>query len=136
MPPARSAKPLVSALIALAVVLAFILPFLSYDYLKGPITPFDPVQAGAIRYGVIGACLLVWLGIQLFWKAPTESTKLGLAASATIFWLSLALFFGFNNNANSSKGSGYEGAVAFFTLMGGLGIVLIWTRFLSDDITY
>lgn len=130
----RSAKPLVSSLVALAFVLSFVLPFLSYDYLKGPITPFDPVQAGAIRYGVIGACLLGWLGIQLFWKAPVESTKLGLAASATIFWLSLALFFGFKNPNFSDEG--YRGAAAFFTLMGGLGIVLIWTRFLSDDITY
>jgi hypothetical protein len=134
MPPARSAKPLVSSLVALAVVLAFVLPFLSYAYLAGPITPFDPVQAGAIRYGAIGTGLLFWLGIQLFWKAPVESTKLGLAASATIFWLSVALFFGFKDPHFTDEG--YRGAVAFFTLMGGLGIVLIWTRFLSDDITY
>ncbi|MGH2485351.1 MAG: hypothetical protein ACRDHE_04990 [Ktedonobacterales bacterium] len=136
MPPARSAKPLVSALIALAFVLAFVMPFLSYAYLAGPITPFDKVQAGAIRYGLIGACLLVWLGIQLFWHAPVESTKLGLAASATIFWLSLALFFAFNSEAGNSNGGGYDGAVAFFTLMGGLGIVLLWTRLLSDEISY
>ncbi|HKV83746.1 MAG TPA: hypothetical protein VJN88_04270 [Ktedonobacterales bacterium] len=134
MPPARSAKPLVSALVALAFVLAFVMPFLSYAYLAGPITPFDKVQAGAIRYGLIGACLLVWLGIQLFWHAPVESTKLSLAASATIFWLSLALFFGFKD-ANFTD-EGYRGAAAFFTLMGGLGIVLIWTRFLSDEISY
>src|SRR5215831_16948966 len=44
----RSAKPLVSSLLALLVVLSFVLPFLSYEYLAGPLTPFDPVQAGAI----------------------------------------------------------------------------------------
>lgn len=134
MTPARSAKPLVSSLVALAFVLCFVLPFLSYDYLKGPETPFDPVQAGAIRYGIIGFFFLLWLGLQLFWKAPTEATKLSLTASATIFWLSLTLFFGFKDVNFTSEG--YRGAVAFFALMGGLGIVLLWTRFLADDITY
>lgn len=133
MTPTRSAKPLVSSLLALLVVLSFVVPFLSYDYLAGPITPFDPVQAGAIRFGVIGFFLLLWLGIQLFWKAPVESTKLGLATSATIIWLALVLFFGFKD---PSVDEGYRGAIAFFTLMGGLGIVLMWTRFLADDITF
>jgi len=134
MTPSRSAKPLVSALLALAVVLSFVVPFLSYDFLAGPITPFDPVQAGAIRYGAIGLLLIVWLGIQLFWKAPAEATKLGLAISGTIFWLSIALFFGFQNTNFTSEG--YRGAVAFFTLVGGLGVVLAWVRFLSDEITF
>ncbi len=129
MMPARSAKPLVSALVALLFVLSFVLPFLQLKYLAGPTTPFDVVQAGSIRYGVIAAIGLIWLGMQLFWKAPTEATKLGLAASATIFWLSLALFFNFHN-------PGYGGAVAFFTLMGGLGVVLLWTRFLADEISF
>jgi hypothetical protein len=130
----RSAKPLVSSLVALAFVLSFVLPFLSYDYLKGPDTPFDPVQAGAIRYGVVGFFFILWLGIQLFWKAPTEATKLGLAASATIFWLSLIFFFGFKDPNFADEG--YRGAAAFFALMGGLGIVLLWTRFLADDVTF
>jgi uncharacterized membrane protein len=129
----RSAKPLVSALLALCFVVSFVLPFLQYDYLKGPLTPFDPVQAGAIRYGVIAFFFLLWLGVQLFWKAPSETTKLGLAVSATIFWLSLALFYGFDKV--TPEGASFGGAVAFFTLMGGLGIVLIWTRFFADDIS-
>ena len=129
MKSARSPKPLVSTLVALLFVLAFVLPFFQYDYLAGPATPFDQVQAGSIRYGVILALALVWLGIQLFWKAPTEATKLGLAASATIVWLAMTLFFNF-------KDPQYGGPVAFFALMGGLGIVLLWTRFLADDISF
>ncbi len=113
----RSAKPLVSSLVALAFVLSFVLPFLS-----------------AIRYGVVGFFFILWLGIQLFWKAPTEATKLGLAASATIFWLSLIFFFGFKDPNFANEG--YRGAAAFFALMGGLGIVLLWTRFLADDVTF
>jgi hypothetical protein len=129
MPPSRTAKPLVSSLLALLFVLAFVVPFLQYDYLAGPLTPFDQVQAGSIRYGVILALGLIWLGVNLFWKAPVEATKLGLAASATIVWLAIALFFGFHDPQ-------YGGPVAFFTLMGGLGIVLIWTRFFSDEISF
>lgn len=125
----RSPKPLVSSLLAILFVLSFVLPFLQFQYLAGPDTPFDVVQAGSIRWGIIGMLFLVWLGIQLFWKAPAEATKLGLAASATIFWLSLTLFFEFHNPE-------FGGPVAFFALMGGLGIVLLWTRFLADDISY
>lgn len=128
MPSSRTAKPLVSALLALLFVLAFVVPFLQYDYLAGPATPFDPVQAGSIRYGVILALALIWLGVQLFWKASTTATKLGLAVSATVIWLAIALFFGFHDPQ-------YGGPVAFFTLMGGLAIVLIWTHFLADEIT-
>ncbi|HEU5439469.1 MAG TPA: hypothetical protein VFU88_09275 [Ktedonobacterales bacterium] len=129
MPSSRTAKPLVSSVLALLFVLAFVAPFLQYDYLAGPETPFDPVQAGSIRYGVILAFALLWLGVQLFWKAPTEATKLGMTLSATIAWLALALFFGFHDPQ-------YGGPVAFFTLMGSLGIVLLWTRFLADEITF
>lgn len=136
MKPARSAKPLVSSLLALCVVLAFVMPFVQYDLLAGPLTPFDPVQSGAIRYGLIGLLLIAWLGVQLFWQAPVEATKLGLAASATILWLSLVLFYGFNPPLGNFDATNYQGAVAFFALMGGLGIVLMWTRFFADDINF
>jgi hypothetical protein len=125
----RSPKPLVSALLALLFVLAFVAPFLSVDYLAGPTTPFDVVQAGAIHWGVIIAVGLIWLGAQLFWEAPVEATKLGMAISATIVWLSLSLFFNFQNVT-------YGGPVAFFALMGGLAVVLLWTRFLADEISF
>jgi len=122
---------MVSTLLALLFVLAFVLPFLQFDYLAGPITPFDQVQAGAIRWGIILALGLIWFGVQLFWKTSAEATKLGLAASATIVWLSITLLFGFKDPALDE---GQRGAVAFFTLMGGLGITLIWLRFLGDEV--
>ncbi len=123
----RGAKPLVSVLLSLLFVLAFVVPFLQYNFLAGPLTPFDKVQAGSIRFGLIFGFGLLWLGVQLFWNAPAEATKLGMAASATIVWLSLTFFFNFTVE-------GFGGAVAFFVLMGGLGVTLLWTRFLADEI--
>jgi len=87
------------------------------------------VQAGALHWGFVIFFGLLWLGAQLFWDAPVEATKLGMAISATIVWLSLTLFFNFGNPI-------YGGPVAFFALMGGLGVVLLWTRFLADEITF
>ncbi|HUY76609.1 MAG TPA: hypothetical protein VMV29_07540 [Ktedonobacterales bacterium] len=127
--PNRTAKPLVSALLSLLFVLALTLPFLSTDSIAGPTTPFDVVQAGSIHWGIVLAFALLWLGVQFFWQAPAEATKLGMAASATIVWLSLTLFFNF-------KDLQFGGPVAFFALMGGLGVVLLWTRFLADEITF
>lgn len=126
---ARAAKPLVSALLALLLVLAFVLPFLQFGFLAGPATPWDPVQAGSIRWGVILAVGLIWLGVQLFWKAPVAATKLGMAISATIIWLALTFFFNFEIE-------GFGGAAAFFALMGGLAITLMWTYFLADEISF
>jgi len=135
MTPVRSSKPLVSAALALLLVLAFVLPFLQIDALglKNPNTPWDDAHAGAIHYGIIIAVAAIWLGVQLFWKTTTTATKLGLAASATIFWLAIALMFGFRSD---SIDEGVRGAVAFFTLMGGLGVTLVWTHFLADDISF
>ena len=126
----RIGKPLTSAGLSIALVLALVLPGLSVDYLKGPATPFDPVQAGSIHYGIVAAILLAWLGIQLFWRTPVENTKLSMVVSSTILWLSLAIFFNFNGNPE------WGGPIAFFTLVGGLGVTLAWTRFLADDIAF
>jgi hypothetical protein len=125
----RSAKPLVSGLLALLFVVAFVVPYLSVEYLAGPNTPWDILQAGAIHWSIVIGLGIIWLGVQLFWSAPTEATKLGMAISATIVWLSLTLFFDFHNPI-------YGGPVAFFALTGGLGVVLLWTRFLADEITF
>ncbi len=127
----RGAKPLVSIFLSLLLVLAFVLPFFQYNFLAGPLTPFDKVQAGSIRYGIILAIALVWLGVQLFWKAPSEATKLGMAASSTIVWLALVFFFNFTEET-----VGFGGAMAFFVLMGGLAVTLMWTRFLADEINF
>jgi hypothetical protein len=134
----RNPKPLISTLLSLLFVVAVVAPFLQLDFLgmKNPDTPFDDVQAGAIHWGIVGVIALLWFGIQLFWRAPVEATKLGMVASATVVWLSLVLFYHFNPPGGDFEKVGAGGAVAFFALVGGLGLVLVWTRFLSDELTY
>lgn len=122
MPTTRSAKPLVSSLLALLFVVSFVVPFYTT-------TSSNALQAGVIHWGVVIGLFIIWLGAQLFWEAPVEATKLGMAISATIVWLSLTLFFNFSDPT-------YGGPVAFFALTGGLGVVLLWTRFLADEITF
>jgi len=126
----RIGKTLVGSALALLLVLALTLPWVSTEFLAGPLTPFDIVQAGSIHWGIVAAIFLLWLGVQLFWPANTETTKLSLAVSATILWISLAIFFNFRGQPD------WGGPIAFFTLMGGLGVTLIWTRFLADDINF
>ncbi|HEY7983629.1 MAG TPA: hypothetical protein VID73_05640 [Ktedonobacterales bacterium] len=126
----RAGKTLISAVLALLLVLSLVLPVFSTEFLAGPSTPWDIVQAGAIHWAIVGGVFIVWLGVQLFWTATPETSKLSLAASATILWLSLALFFNFRGSEQ------FGGPVAFFTLVGGLGVTVMWTRFLADDITF
>jgi hypothetical protein len=126
----RAGKTLISAALALLLVLTLVLPVFSTEYLAGKDTPWDVIQAGAIHWLIVGGVFIVWLGVQLFWTASPETTKLSLAASATILWLSLALFFNFRGSEE------FGGPVAFFTLVGGLGVTVMWTRFLADDITF
>src|SRR5690242_4314308 len=95
-PSLRNPKPLISTLLTLLIVFALTAPFLSTEFFAGPSTPFDIIQAGFFHWGIVVALSLLWLGIQLFWPAPAEATKLGMAASATVAWLSLTLFFHFN----------------------------------------
>lgn len=135
-PGLRNPKPLISVLLSLLFVFALTVPFLSTDFLAGPATPFDVIQAGTIHWVIVAAIALLWFGLQLFWRAPAEATKLGMVASATVVWLSLVLFFQFNPPGGNFDEAGPGGAVAFFALVGGLAIVLAWTRFLADDITY
>ncbi|HEX9056622.1 MAG TPA: hypothetical protein VF818_03740 [Ktedonobacterales bacterium] len=130
MQPFRVGKTLTSAALSILLVLAFVLPGLSTEYLAGKDTPFDVVQAGSIHWGIVAAVFVIWLGVQLFWPAGPEQTKLSMVVSATILWVALAIFFNFLSNAE------FGGPVAFFTLVGGLGVVLAWTRFLADDITF
>ncbi|HEV2235839.1 MAG TPA: hypothetical protein VGR57_04175 [Ktedonobacterales bacterium] len=126
----RAGKTLISAVLALLLVLSLVLPVFSTEFLAGKDTPWDIVQAGAIHWAIVGGVFIVWLGVQLFWNATPETSKLSLAASATILWLSLALFFNFRGSEQ------FGGPVAFFTLVGGLGVTVMWTRFLADDITF
>jgi hypothetical protein len=77
--------------------------------------------------GVIG--LLVIVFYNLLMNATAETKKLNATATLTIIWLSLILFYPFKdpNNTNS-------GAVAFFAMLGGLAVVVLWVRFFSDEL--
>jgi hypothetical protein len=76
---------------------------------------------------VIG--LLVIVFYNLLMNATAETKKLNATATLTIIWLSLILFYPFKdpNNTNS-------GAVAFFAMLGGLAVVVLWVRFFSDEL--
>ena len=57
---------------------------------------------------------------------PTARVGKTLTSAA----LSLAIFFNYNEQPV------WGGPVAFFMLMGGLGVTLLWVRFLADDISF
>ena len=84
-------------------------------------TPLKPIIE------VIG--LLVIVFYHIFNKAHPETNKLSLTSIMTLCWLALIIFYNFKdvNNPNT-------GAVGFFTLIGGLGICVLWVRFFSDEI--
>jgi tryptophan-rich sensory protein len=77
--------------------------------------------------GLIGFLVVVFY--LLLMTATSETKKLTGTAILTIIWLSLILFYPFKdpNNTNS-------GAVAFFAMIGGLTIVVLWVRFFSDEL--
>ena len=119
-------KPMISTLIALILLgcFAFIDPgpsgFLqSYFY-------FDTPGATAVKFTAIIFVGIVWLLVQIFMPAPTDASHLSLAVSGSILWLGLTLFYHFADPA-------YGGTVAFFALVGGLEVVVIWTRYLADE---
>ncbi len=125
-------KPVASVLVTLLWVIGFVvIPSASVHI------PDDPVNY-AISFNfkwiwLIGFAV-IWLMFQLFWRSSSETTKLSLGVSYTLLWLALALFFNFKGPFNTVTAEGAAGTVAFFTLAGGLGVVLIWTRFFADDI--
>lgn len=77
--------------------------------------------------GLLGFLVVVFYNILMV--ANAETKKLTGTAVLTIIWLSLILFYPFKdpNNTNS-------GAVAFFAMLGGLTIVVLWVRFFSDEL--
>lgn len=77
--------------------------------------------------GLIG--LLIVVGYNIFINAHHETKKLIATVTLTITWLSLIVFYPFKDKANTAAG-----AVGFFTLLGGLAVVVLWVRFFSDDI--
>ena len=76
--------------------------------------------------GVIGLLVVVFYHILI--DASPETKKLSLTATLTIIWLSLIIFYPFKDPSNTAGG-----AIGFFTLIGGLGIVVLWVHFFSDE---
>jgi hypothetical protein len=116
---------LILALLWICVFL-FVKPTLVIDFGAG--IPYISLQLSLIVLG-----LLVLFFFHLLYPSNTETTKLSWTAVFTISWLALMFFYPFNG-LNVSQGEGPQGAVAFFALVGGLGVCLLWIRFFSDEI--
>lgn len=119
-------KPFTSAIVTLFWLGAFVFINTSSTGFLQKYFYFDANSASAVKWSIILIIGLVWFLLQLFVAAPAESTRLSLALSLSILWLGLILFYKFSDPA-------YGGPVAFFALVGGLAVVVIWTRYLSDE---
>lgn len=82
---------------------------------------------------VIALGLLIIFFYHQLYPSNAETTKLSWLVVGTIAWLALIIFYPFKDTAHD--GLGAAGAVAFFTLVGGLGVSLMWVRFFADEIT-
>lgn len=83
-----------------------------------------------LKFVVALVGLLVIALYHIFDRPNAETTKLSLTTALTIIWLSLIIFFPFKDPNNQE----YSGAVAFFTLIGGLAVSVFWVRFFADEI--
>jgi hypothetical protein len=120
----QPAKPLISAIITLVWLACFVFIDINGSFFQ--YFNYSYGDANALKWGIIAAVGIIWLLFQIFFDAPSEASRLSLAVSGSILWLGLILFYHFADPA-------YGGVVAFFTLVGGLGIVIIWTRYLADE---
>jgi len=73
--------------------------------------------------------LLIIVFYHIFNRAHPETNKLSLTAILTLCWLGLIIFYNFKDKANPNAG-----AIAFFALIGGLAVCVLWVRFFSDEI--
>jgi hypothetical protein len=119
-------KPIISSVITLVWLGCFVFIDTSSNGYLHQFWNYDEAGANAFKWWVIAVVGIIWLGVQIFLDAPPESSRLSLAISGTIMWLGLILFYHFADPA-------FGGAVAFFALIGGLAVVIIWTRYLADD---
>jgi len=78
--------------------------------------------------------LLVIVFYHIFDRPSPQTTKLSLTTDLTMVWLALILFFPFNPPPGVNATTYPGGAVGFFTLLGGLGICVLWVHFLADEI--
>ena len=107
----------------------FIKPTLEIQFGNGQ----DGLNAN-FRFVVIMLGLLVIVLYHIFDRPNPETTKLSLTTAITLTWLALIVFFPFKDLARDVNTEGFSGAVAFFTLIGGLGVCVLWIRFFADEI--
>lgn len=81
------------------------------------------------KFTVILIVLLIIIFYHIYYPSSTETTKLSLTTVLTMIWLALIIFYPYKDPNNDAAG-----AVGFFTLVGGLGISVLWVRFFSDEI--
>ena len=89
------------------------------------------------KFTVVLIGLLIIVLYHIYYRSSIETTKLSLTACLTVVWLALILFYPFNPPASytdAQKSTWPGGAVAFFTLVGGLAVCVLWVRFFSDEI--
>jgi hypothetical protein len=121
----QPAKPLASAIVTLLWLSSFVFidttqqPFLGLFYMSAP-------EANAWKWAIISVLGLLWLLLQIFMQAPGNASRFSLSISGTILWLGLLLFYRFQDPA-------YGGTVAFFALVGGLLVTIVWVRYLADE---
>ncbi len=85
---------------------------------------------------VVLVILLIIVLYHIFDRPNPQTTKLSLTVALTLVWISLIMFYPFNPTGNDPalNVTWPGGAVAFFTLIGGLGISVLWVYFLSEEI--
>jgi hypothetical protein len=105
-------------------VFLFVRPTLVIDFGAG--IPYVSLQLSLIVLG-----LLILFFFHLFYPSNIDTTKLSWTAVFTLSWLALMFFYPFTD---LTVDEGTRGAVAFFALVGGLGVCLLWIRFFSDEI--
>jgi hypothetical protein len=109
----------------------FIRPTLVIDFGAGIIVNF--------RLTLIVLGLLILIFYNILYPASTEITKLSMTCSVTIMWLAVLLFYHFQplqgTEVQYAAGKLYDGAIGFFTLVGGLAVCVLWIRFFSDEIS-
>jgi len=112
-------------------VFLFIRPTLVIDFGAGIIVNFK------LTLIVVGLLILIFYNI--LYPASTEITKLSMTCSVTIMWLAVLLFYHFQplqgTEVQYAAGKLYDGAIGFFTLVGGLAVCVLWVRFFSDEIS-
>ena len=117
-------KPVVSTIISVIWLACFVfLPTTASTLFTFNVTD---AEASMYKWGAVLAMGIIWLLVQLFLQAPGTASRLAMALSGSVLWLGLLLFYHFDD-------PGYGGPVAFFALVGGLVIVIVWIRYLADE---